>query len=123
MARPVKQKKVCQEPKAKIFGPIDAPPDGKKPVVLTLDEFEAIRLADMEGLYQEEAAKYMETSRQTFARIISLAHRKIASALVGGNLIHIEGGNVRFCGEDQRCAVVRPGCWKDAYGKQEIGGD
>ena len=61
-------------------------------VVLTVDEFEAVRLADLEGLYQEEAAKKMKISRQTFGNIISSAHGKIADAIINGKAIKIEGG-------------------------------
>ena len=59
---------------------------------LTFDELEAIRLADFEGLYQEQAAKKMNISRQTFGRIVESAHKKIADALVNGKALSIEGG-------------------------------
>lgn len=62
--------------------------------LLSLDEFEALRLADLEGLYQEEAATRMGISRQTFGRILESAHRKIADALVNGKVLKIEGGDV-----------------------------
>lgn len=62
--------------------------------MLTLDEAEAIRLADFEGLYQEEAAQRMGISRPTFGRILESAHRKIAEALISGKLLRIEGGPV-----------------------------
>ncbi len=58
-------------------------------VTLELDEFEAIRLADLEGMYQDEAAEKMQISRQTFGRIINSAHQKIAEALVMGKAIKI----------------------------------
>jgi predicted DNA-binding protein (UPF0251 family) len=59
-------------------------------VALELDEFEAIRLADHEDHYQEEAARRMGISRQTFGRIITAAHKKIAEALIHGKAIKIE---------------------------------
>lgn len=62
---------------------------------MTLDEFEAVRLADLEALYQEQAAEQMKVSRPTFSRIIETAHRKIADALVHGKAIRIEGGTVQ----------------------------
>jgi len=65
-------------------------------VIITLDEAEAIRLADYEKFYQEEAAKRMNISRQTFGRIIDSAHQKIADALINGKAIRIEGGNVKL---------------------------
>jgi len=58
--------------------------------VLTKDEIEAIRLADFEGLYQEEAANQMEVSRPTFSRILANARKKIANALILGRAIEIE---------------------------------
>jgi len=61
---------------------------------MTLDELEAIRLADLEGLYQEKAAERMEVSRATFGRILDAAHRKIAGALIRGKALRIEGGPV-----------------------------
>jgi predicted DNA-binding protein (UPF0251 family) len=63
-------------------------------VVLELDEMEAIRLADLEGLYQEEAAERMKVSRPTFGRIVAAARKKIAEALVAGKALRIEGGPV-----------------------------
>jgi predicted DNA-binding protein (UPF0251 family) len=61
-------------------------------VILRVDEFEAIRLADLDGLYQEQAAEKMKVSRQTFGRIIESAHKKVAEALVKGKALKIEGG-------------------------------
>ena len=61
-------------------------------VALTVDELEAIRLADLEGMYQEQAAQKMNVSRQTFGRIVASAHRKVAEALVKGMALKIDGG-------------------------------
>jgi predicted Zn-ribbon and HTH transcriptional regulator len=61
-----------------------------------MDEFEAIRLADLEGLYQEAAAERMKVSRQTFGNIISSAHKKTAEAIVGAKALRIEGGVVEI---------------------------
>lgn len=65
-------------------------------VVLTRDECEALRLADMLGLYHEEAAQRMEISRQTFGRIIESARRKLVTAIVEGKAFQISGGEVRM---------------------------
>lgn len=65
-----------------------------KNVVLSVDEVEAMRLADMQGLYQAEAAEKMNVSRQTFGRIVQSARKKVAEALVEGKTICIEGGNI-----------------------------
>jgi len=59
-------------------------------VVLELEEVEAIRLADGEGLYQVQAASLMGVSRQTFANILDSAHRKLAEALLHGKALRIE---------------------------------
>jgi len=64
-------------------------------VSLTLDELEAIRLADFDGLYQEDAAKKMNISRQTFGNIIERAHKKISDVLLHAKALKIEGGVVK----------------------------
>jgi len=71
---------------------------------MTLDEFEAMRLADLDGLYQEQAAEQMNVSRTTFSRIIDSAHRKTADALVHGKALRIEGGPVQVAG--RRCCSM-----------------
>ena len=68
--------------------------DALEEVNLTLDELEAIRLADLTELYQEDAAKKMNISRQTFGNIINSAHKKIADALLNAKALKIEGGTV-----------------------------
>ena len=65
---------------------------------LAMDEFEAIRLADLNGLYQEEAAKKMKISRPTFTRLIESAHKKIAEAIVKAKALKIEGGVYKMSG-------------------------
>jgi len=64
--------------------------------VLTVDEFEAVRLKDLEGLEQCECAARMEISQPTFHRLVVSARRKVADALTHGKTIKIEGGNFRF---------------------------
>ncbi len=65
-------------------------------VTLGLDEMEAIRLADLLGLYQEDAAGEMNVSRQTFGRIIDAAHKKVAEALTQGKVLCIKGGTIEM---------------------------
>lgn len=72
-------------------------------IVLALEEYEAIKLADYEGLMQEEAALQMNVSRPTFTRIYEEARKKIAKALVEGKCFIIEGGNVSLDFESLRC--------------------
>lgn len=88
-------------PAVKYFKPRGVPLSSLQEVVLTLDEFEALRLADFEGLYQEEAAKRMGVSRQTFGRILEEAHRKVADALVNAKALRVEGGVVELRGAEE----------------------
>ena len=76
------------------FKPAGVPMRELEAVVLALDEFEALRLADLEGLYQEQAAEQMGVSRPTFSRVVESARRKVADALVHGKVLRIEGGPV-----------------------------
>ena len=96
MARPPCCRRIAGRPAAYVFKPAGVPGRALEEVAVTLDEFEAVRLADLEGLYQEQAAERMAVSRATFGRILESAHRKIADALVSGKLLKIEGGNVRM---------------------------
>jgi uncharacterized protein len=94
MVRPLNCRKIGCRPESSYFKPRGIPLSDLEEVVLTLDEFEAIRLADLEELYQEEAAQKMRVSRQTFGRIVDSAHNKVAKALVEGKALKIEGGEI-----------------------------
>lgn len=87
---------IDSHPEITYYKPAAVPLRMLSEVVLHLDEFEAIRLADDEGLYHEQAAQRMKVSRQTFGRIIVKARKKIAHALVHGQAIKIEGGAIRL---------------------------
>lgn len=80
------------EPACTLFKPAGIPARMLEQVSLTVDEFEALRLADYEGLYHEQAAGKMNVSRQTFGRIVSQARARVATALIGGKALKIEGG-------------------------------
>jgi len=90
--RPKKYRIVRIDPKISQFSPRGKPgrPDE---VVLSMDEFEAIRLADLMAKSQKEAAKSMRISQQTFSRILKKAHAVVADALVNGKIIKIHGGS------------------------------
>jgi predicted DNA-binding protein (UPF0251 family) len=92
MSRPFKCRHIGCEPGSTYFKPRGIPLAELKEVVLTVDEFEALRLSDLKGLYQEDAAKKMKISRQTFGNIICSARGKIADAIINGKAIKIEGG-------------------------------
>ena len=80
---------IHKKPGVMSFKPAGIPASRLDCITLTVDELEAIRLADLEGLYQEEAAKKMGVSRQTFGRIVLSAHRKIADVLVNGKILYV----------------------------------
>ena len=92
MARPRNCRRVNSMPASNYFKPRGIPLSMLDEVILTVDEFEAIRLADLDSLYQEQAAQDMKVSRPTFGRIIESAHKKVAEALVKGKALKIEGG-------------------------------
>jgi predicted DNA-binding protein (UPF0251 family) len=94
MPRPKKPRWIDDHPGVTYFKPQGIPIRFLDHVELGMDEFEAIRLADFEGLSQEEAAPNMNISRATFGRIVTQARNKIADALINGKAIRIEGGNV-----------------------------
>jgi uncharacterized protein len=98
MVRPRNCRHVGCPPGSKYFKPRGVPLSDLEEVVLTIDEFEAIRLADLEKLYQEKAAEKMKISRQTFGRIVESAHKKVAEALVEGKALKIEGGEISMAG-------------------------
>ena len=108
MPRPKCCRNVCGIPDANYFKPRGIPTVGLEEVVLNLDEFEAIRLADYEALYQEDAARSMNISRQTFGRIIESAHKKIADVLINGKALKIAGGEVSL-GDDRPCRGRKSG--------------
>lgn len=94
MPRPTIDRRIRTVPAFDVFRPAGScPMQGLADVVLSLDEFEALRLADYEGLYQEAAALRMGISRQTFGRIVESARKKVADALVNGKVLRVEGGN------------------------------
>lgn len=94
MPRPISERRVGSPPVASVFKPAGIPARELEETILSLDELEAIRLADYEGLYQEAAALRMGVSRQTFGRIVESAHRKVGQVLIEGRALRIEGGVV-----------------------------
>ena len=100
MPRPNKCRKVFSNPGVFHFKPIGIKLKENDEVELTLDEFEAIRLADYEGLYQEKAAEQMDVSRQTFGNIINSAHKKIADFLINAKSLTISGGSIEMVTDD-----------------------
>ena len=94
MPRPKRCRKVCSLPLVSEFVPAN---ENVEFVVLTVDEYESIRLIDDQGLTQEECAAFMEVARTTAQQIYNSARKKIASAIVEGKGLRIEGGDYRLC--------------------------
>ncbi|GAK49984.1 hypothetical protein U14_01209 [Candidatus Moduliflexus flocculans] len=117
MSRPVRCRKIGEMPQYTIFKPAGIPGRGLEDVALTLDEFEAIRLADLQGLYQDEAARQMEISRQTFGNILAAAHHKVAECLIEGKTLHIEGGAIEIAPRTFLCRACRHR-WQAAHGAE-----
>jgi len=96
MVRPVKPRFVRGPLLVDYFKPRGIPLSTLDEVVVKVEELEAIKLKDLEGLDQEECAKRMKISRGTFQRVLNSAKKKIADALVNGKAIRIEGGNYKM---------------------------
>lgn len=96
MPRPILIREIETPPDATWFKPTGVPLRDLEEVILTFDEIEAIRLADAEGLYQEQVAEQMKVSRPTVGRILASARQKIADALVQGKAIRMEGGTIHI---------------------------
>lgn len=110
MPRPTKCRRVCHFPDTLEFVPAqDA--GGRQPVIMSVDEYEAIRLMDKEGLSQEQCSEFMQIARTTVQKIYENARRKLAIVLVEGRPLKIEGGEYRLCDGRETCCSVK-GCFK-----------
>lgn len=89
MARPIKDRCISCVPAASYFKPVGIPMRELDEIVLGMDELEAMRLTDLDGLYQADAAAKMGVSRQTIGNILNSAHRKLADALLNGKALRI----------------------------------
>ncbi len=96
MPRPQDNRIVHEPPLYSEFKPMGVRGRNLEQILLTLDEFEAFRLADFIGLSHAEAADEMEISRSTFTRLVEKARKKIADFLIQGKLLTIEGGSIHF---------------------------
>lgn len=96
MPRPTKWRKISFVPEHTLFKPCGVPKSKLKTIVLKVDELEAMRLKDTEGLNQAECAERMSVSRQTFQNIIDSARKKVTEALTTGKGIHISGGKYTY---------------------------
>ena len=101
MPRPRKCRKVCCLPKYDEFRPTRSLEGNVESVVLTVDEYETIRLIDNEGFSQEECGEYMKIARATVQQAYTEARKKLAAALVNGRPLIIRGGYYRLCEENE----------------------
>jgi predicted DNA-binding protein (UPF0251 family) len=116
MARPHCPRRVDAVPPWTYFKPRGVPVAQLDEIRLTVDELESLRLADLEGLYHEDAAERMNVSRPTFGRIVESARRKVAEALVRGRALRIEGGTVELPGlRSFACPACRHR-WQEPFG-------
>ncbi len=105
--------KVCCLPGNALFGPVGGPAGDEGPVTMTVDEYETIRLIDLQGFTQEECASQMNVARTTVQGIYNDARRKLADVLVNGRLLAIQGGDYVLCDEfEESCG--HNGCCRGA---------
>jgi predicted DNA-binding protein (UPF0251 family) len=103
MGRRYLWRKVSSIPPITYFKPAGIRMRELEEIKLLVEEAEAIRLKDLEGLEQEECAQKMNISRSTFSRLLDSARQKIADALLNGKAIRIEGGNFEMAKRRFRC--------------------
>jgi len=116
MPRPTKCRRVCHFPQTLEFLPAQEGEE-KIPVLLTIDEYETIRLLDKEGISQEQCSQFMQVARTTVQRVYESARQKLADAIVDGRPLRIEGGDFRLCdGGNPHCGQHH--CFKHLYHQQ-----
>lgn len=116
MPRPIKCRKVCHFPQILEFFPADVKTE-REPVILTVDEYETIRLIDKEDFSQKQCAAFMQIARTTVQRIYEEARKKLADAIVDGRPLRIEGGDFWLCnGQGVNCG--QDDCFKQVVYQQ-----
>ncbi len=117
MVRPIKDRIVKFSPDVSYFKPRGIPMIDLEEVTLTVDEREAVRLADLLGLSHEEAGRTMGVSRATFGRIIKKARKTLAKAIISGMAIKVDGGNYKILDSERIFICLE--ChhrWKEDHG-------
>ncbi len=114
MARPTKRRKVCRLPNSNRFGPLETPIYDRDYISMTVDEYETIRLIDLEKFTQEECSEQMKIARTTVQGIYIEARRKIADALVNSKVLIIEGGEYQLCDDEVNSCGL--GCYRHGRG-------
>lgn len=116
MPRPKCPRFIGELPNTTFYKPRGIPLSRLETIDLSYDELEAIRLADLEGYYHEQAAEKMRISRATFGRIIEAGHNKIADALVNGKAIKIEGGVIKMTQQRVFSCNACDHSWEEPFG-------
>ncbi len=108
MPRPCKKRRICAMPHTRHFGPKDSQKPYSATVIMSMDEYECIRLIDLEAMTQEQCAAQMQVARTTVQAIYTSARKKLARCLVNEEELRIEGGDVFLCeGRSQTpCAKI-----------------
>lgn len=112
ITRPLKIRRVCELPENEEFGPLKENDRKREVSVMTVDEYETIRLIDLEELTQEECSDKMNIARTTVQGIYSEARKKLAKSLVNGNILKIEGGKYKLCTDNKEKCENKKGCQK-----------
>lgn len=118
MVRPRKWRRVCKLPRVDVFGPIDLSLGVNGIIIMTVEEYESIRLLDLEGLNQEQCADLMGIARSTIQKIYDDARKKVADSMVNGKILKIEGGDYKLCsdfGDKENCDGCI--CYRHRQGK------
>ena len=102
MPRPRKGKKVCCLPEINLYGPLKLQRENNKCILMTVEEYETIRLIDLEKLTQEECGERMQVARTTIQKIYTDAREKVAESLVNGCILKIEGGDYQLYSEIEK---------------------
>lgn len=119
MPRPRKWRKVCCLPDCDKFGPLNKSLQCDQFLIMTIDEYETIRLIDLEGYTQEECSKQMNIARTTVQGIYNEARKKIADSLVNSKALLIKGGDYNLCnGQGSFCG--KGGCRRHRNGTDEL---
>ena len=109
MPRPRKQKKICSMPAVSAFGPADQTPHKTDIVLMSIEEYETIRLIDHENLNQEQCADIMGVARSTVQRLYTDARSKLAESLIDGKTLKIKGGDYTLCAQPKDMSICT-GC-------------
>ena len=118
MPRPMKCRRVCYLPSSVLFGPLNIQLSESEIITMTVDEYETIRLIDLEGMTQEECAEKMGVARTTIQRIYNDSRRKLALTLVNGRILRIQGGDYKLCEEGEPMCGCKKCCKRQSSGNE-----